>query len=132
MLAGTTPAPAHNSACDPLFEGEGFLHVLYEHVPGGPGTSGDALFLTYLDGEEAVDGTADLITDPVRSTQGLPSWPDENGNPGDGTVHTYDFNSPMGCKLVNGEEVFTSVVEVILNPDGSIRTAHPLDPTKIP
>lgn len=115
MLAGDAAVLVHNSNCGNLFNGDGWQHVLYEHVEGSPGVElGNTTFANYLD----PDDIGDLIEDVAR-TPGRPNTPDPlTGLPRDGTIHTVDFGYPVGSR---GE----TVVEVILNPDGSLRTAYP-------
>ncbi|MFF1626950.1 polymorphic toxin-type HINT domain-containing protein [Streptomyces sp. NPDC058272] len=114
VLAGATPVLVHNSNCN-LFDGDGWQHVLHEHVNGSPGVApGNTTFSDYLD----LDDIGDLIQDTAK-TRGRPNTPDPaTGLPRDGTIHTYDFEYPVGSR---GE----TSVEVILNTDGSLRTAYP-------
>lgn len=114
MLAGETPVLVHNSNCN-LYKGDGWQHVLDEHVNGSPGVApGNTTFSDYLD----LDDIGDLIQDTAK-TRGRSNTPDPvTGAPRDGTIHTVDFEYPVGSR---GE----TSVEVILNPDGSLRTAYP-------
>ncbi|MCH0566261.1 RHS repeat-associated core domain-containing protein [Streptomyces sp. MUM 2J] len=114
VLAGETPVLVHNSNCS-LYNGDGWQHVLDEHVNGSPGVApGNTTFSDYLD----LDDIGDLIQDTAK-TRGRPNTPDPvTGVPRDGTIHTVDFEYPVGSR---GE----TSVEVILNPDGSLRTAYP-------
>lgn len=114
VLAGETPVLVHNSNCN-LYNGDGWQHVLDEHVNGSPGVApGNTTFSDYLD----LDDIGDLIQDTAK-TRGRPNTPDPvTGAPRDGTIHTVDFEYPVGSR---GE----TSVEVILNPDGSLRTAYP-------
>ena len=115
VLAGTTPILVHNTNCGNLFKGDGWQHVLNEHVDGSPGVApGNTTFSNYLD----LDDIGGLIEDTVK-TRGVPNTPDPlTGVSRDGTKHTVDFDYPVGSR---GE----TSVEVILNTDGSIRTAYP-------
>ncbi|WP_406271969.1 polymorphic toxin-type HINT domain-containing protein [Streptomyces sp. NBC_00191] len=111
VLAGATPVLVHN--CN-LFDGDGWQHVLDEHVDGSPGvTQGNTTFSNYMD----LDEIGELIEDASK-TPGRRNTPDGAGRPRDGTIHTHDFDYPVGSR---GE----TSVEVILNPDGSLRTAYP-------
>ncbi|MFD9224143.1 polymorphic toxin-type HINT domain-containing protein [Streptomyces sp. NPDC060064] len=113
VLAGKTPVLVHNSNCN-LFDGDGWQHVLDEHVDGSPGvTQGNTTFSNYMD----LDEIGELIEDASK-TPGRRNTPDAAGRPRDGTMHTHDFDYPVGSR---GE----TSVEVILNPDGSLRTAYP-------
>jgi RHS repeat-associated protein len=113
VLAGETPVLVHNSNCN-LFDGDGWQHVLDEHVDGSPGvTQGNTTFSNYMD----LDEIGELIEDASK-TPGRRNTPDAAGRPRDGTIHTHDFDYPVGSR---GE----TSVEVILNPDGSLRTAYP-------
>ncbi|MFJ2214784.1 polymorphic toxin-type HINT domain-containing protein [Streptomyces sp. NPDC101062] len=113
VLAGQTPVLVHNSNCN-LFDGDGWQHVLDEHVDGSPGvTQGNTTFSNYMD----LDEIGELIEDASK-TPGRRNTPDAAGRPRDGTIHTHDFDYPVGSR---GE----TSVEVILNPDGSLRTAYP-------
>ncbi|MEV4562074.1 polymorphic toxin-type HINT domain-containing protein, partial [Kitasatospora sp. NPDC049285] len=114
VLAGTTPVLVHNINCN-LFTGEGWQHVLNEHVDGSPGvTPGNTTFSNYV---ADLDEIGELIAETAK-TPGRPNYPDAAGRPRDGTVHTHDFGYPVGSR---GE----TSVEVVLNPDGSLRTAYP-------
>ncbi|MCX4964401.1 polymorphic toxin-type HINT domain-containing protein [Streptomyces sp. NBC_00654] len=111
VLAGATPVLVHN--CN-LFDGPGWQHVLDEHVDGSPGVvSGNTTFSNYMD----LDEIGELIEGAAK-TPGRRNTPDATGRPRDGTIHTYDFDYPVGSR---GE----TSVEVILNPNGSLRTAYP-------
>ncbi|MFJ6137279.1 polymorphic toxin-type HINT domain-containing protein [Kitasatospora sp. NPDC092286] len=113
VLAGNTPVLVHNSNCN-LFNGGGWQHVLDEHVDGSPGVAqGNTTFSNYAD----LDEIGELIEDTAK-TPGRPNTPDAAGRPRDGTIHTHDFGCPVGSQ---GE----TSVEVVLNPDGSLRTAYP-------
>ncbi|MFJ6574142.1 polymorphic toxin-type HINT domain-containing protein [Streptomyces sp. NPDC091292] len=113
VLAGETPVLVHNNNCN-LFDGDGWQHVLDEHVDGSPGvTPNNTTFSNYAD----LDEIAELIEDTAK-TPGRRNTPDGAGKPRDGTIHTHDFGYPVGSR---GE----TSVEVILNPDGSLRTAYP-------
>ncbi|WP_328406112.1 polymorphic toxin-type HINT domain-containing protein [Streptomyces sp. NBC_00390] len=114
VLAGETPVLVHNSNCN-LFKGDGWQHVLNEHVDGSPGVvPGNTTFSNYMD----LDDIGELIQDAAK-TRGLPNRPDPvTGRPRDGTIHTLDFEYPVGSR---GE----TSVEVILNPNGTLRTAYP-------
>ncbi|WP_141758048.1 polymorphic toxin-type HINT domain-containing protein [Streptomyces sp. LUP47B] len=115
VLAGVTPVLVHNSNnnCN-LFNGGGWQHVLDEHVDGSPGVvQGNTTFSNYAD----LDEIGELIEDTAK-TPGRPNTPDAVGRPRDGTIHTHDFGYPVGSR---GE----TSVEVVLNPDGSLRTAYP-------
>jgi hypothetical protein len=114
VLAGAAPALVHNSNCN-LYDGDGWQHVLNEHVDGSPGVAqGNTMFSNYLD----LDDIAELIEDAAK-TRGRTNTPDRvTGRPRDGTIHTLDFEYPVGSR---GE----TSVEVILNPNGSLRTAYP-------
>jgi hypothetical protein len=113
VLAGQTPILVHNSNCN-LFKGDGWQHVLDEHVDGSPGvTQGNTTFSKYAD----LDEIGELIEDTAKMP-GRRNTPDATGRPRDGTIHTRDFGYPVGSR---GE----TSVEVILNPDGSLRTAYP-------
>lgn len=113
VLAGETPVLVHNSNCN-LFDGDGWQHVLDEHVDGSPGVAqGNTTFSNYMD----LDEIGELIEDASK-TPGRRNTPDAAGRPRDGTIHTHDFDYPVGSR---GE----TSVEVILNPDGSLRTAYP-------
>jgi RHS repeat-associated protein len=115
VVVGSASVLVHNT-CSKLFEGDGFQHVLHEHVPGSPGvTQGNTLFSDYFDEDEI----GELIKE-ASEVPGIPNRVDPNTSlPRDGTIHTKDFGYPVGS---NGERK----VEVILNPDGSIRTAYPV------
>ncbi|WP_051703909.1 RHS repeat-associated core domain-containing protein [Glycomyces sp. NRRL B-16210] len=115
VLAAHLPILVHNQVCGKLFEGNGLQHVLNEHVIGSPGvTAGNTTFADWSD----MDDIMELIQD-AASTPGRPNTPDpRTGLPRDGTIHTLDFEYPIGS---NGE----TIVEVILNSDGTLRTAYP-------
>ncbi|MCG5446106.1 hypothetical protein NIE79_004671 [Micromonospora sp. NIE79] len=115
VLAGNIPVLVHNTNCGNLFKGDGWQHVLNEHVDGSPGVvSNNTTFSNYLD----VDDIGGLIEDTAKA-RGVPNTPDPvTGLSRDGTKHTVDFGYPIGSR---GE----TTVEVILNPDGSLRTAYP-------
>jgi hypothetical protein len=104
----------HNT-CGKLFEGDGWQHVLYEHVDGSPGvTPLNTTFSNYLE----LDDIADLIEETAK-VRGVPNYRDPaTGLPRDGTIHRVDFEYATGSR---GE----TSVEVILNPNGSLRTAYP-------
>ncbi|MEV0018545.1 polymorphic toxin-type HINT domain-containing protein [Streptomyces tendae] len=113
VLAGETTVLVHNNNCN-LFNGDGWQHVLDEHIDGSPGvTPGNATFSNYAD----LDEIGELIEDTAK-TPGGRNTPDAAGRPRDGTIHTHDFGYPVGSR---GE----TSVEVTLNPDGSLRTAYP-------
>ncbi|BCJ68912.1 hypothetical protein GCM10009779_13010 [Polymorphospora rubra] len=60
-----------------------------------------------------------LIEDTAR-TRGVPNHGfNADGSARDGTIHTENFGYPIGTRGENS-------VEVILNPDGSLRTAYPV------
>lgn len=122
VLAGPTPVLVHNSVCDPLFEGEGFQHALQNHVIGSPGASLDkTVFSGYMDADEI----GDLIIEAVRTTTGRPNTVDPaTGLPRDGLIHTLEFDFPVGTTQGNNPDLLY-FVEVIVNPNGSIRTAYP-------
>jgi hypothetical protein len=122
VLAGVTAVLVHNSVCDPLFEGDGFQHALHNHVDGSPGASIDkTVFSGYMDPDEI----GDLIIDTVRNTKGKPNTNDpQTGLPRDGLIHTLEFDYPIGSTQGSSPELLY-IVEVIVNPDGSIRTAYP-------
>lgn len=115
VLAGETPVLVHNNNCSNLFKGDGWQHVLDEHVNGSPGVAaGNTTFSDYLE----LDDIGDLIEETAKAP-GRPNHPNPvTGEPRDGTIHTVDFEYPVGSR---GE----TSVEVILNPDGSLRTAYP-------
>jgi hypothetical protein len=76
-------------------------------------TQGNTTFSKYAD----LDEIGELIEDTAKMP-GRRNTPDATGRPRDGTIHTRDFGYPVGSR---GE----TSVEVILNPDGSLRTAYP-------
>jgi hypothetical protein len=45
--------------------------------------------------------------------------------PRDGIRHEWDFGKPIGKKSKNDGGGPATMVRVILNPDGTLRTAHP-------
>ena len=115
VIAGTTPVLVHN--CNPLYKGDGFQHVLHEHVQGSPGVEpGNTLFSNHFDHEDIGDLIEDTVT---HNPRGVPNNTDpRTGLSRDGTVHTKEYDYDIGT---NGERI----LEVILNPNGSIRTAYP-------
>jgi Flp pilus assembly pilin Flp len=110
--------------CHPLFRGEGFQHVLNEHVTGSPGvTPQNTLFNDYYDPEDI----ADLIQETVENSTGTPNTPDpETGLSRDGTVHTYSYDYPIGTTQGDPPQPLYGL-QVVLNTDGTIRTAFPVD-----
>jgi hypothetical protein len=121
-MAGKTPVLVHNTGpggCGNLWGGkrDGWQHVLNEHVNGSPGViPGNSTFSNHLD----LDDVSGLIEDTAQqrgvSNNGINPV---TGQPRDGTVHTENFGYPVGS---NGE----NSVQVVLNPDGSLRTAYPV------
>jgi RHS repeat-associated protein len=105
----------HNVCPDRLFSGDGWQHALYEHVDGSPGVAANnTTFSNYLE----LDDIGDLIED-AASTAGRQNYPDPaTGIARDGTIHTLDVGYPIGSR---GE----TTIEVILNTNGSLRTAYP-------
>lgn len=116
VTAGDTPVLVHNvgSGCN-LWSGDGWQHVLHNHVNGSPGVGpGKTTFVDYLN----LDDIGGLIEDAVQ-TPGRANYPDPlTGLSRDGTIHTLDVGYPIGSRGEN-------VIEVILNPDGSLRTVYP-------
>ncbi|MFI2364479.1 polymorphic toxin-type HINT domain-containing protein [Promicromonospora sp. NPDC019610] len=112
-VAGDVAVLVHN--CGNLYDGDGWQHVLNEHVDGSPGvTPTNTTFSQYLE----LDDIGGLIEDAAQ-TQGKKNYPDPaTGQPRDGTIHTVDMQYPIGSR---GE----TIIEVILNPNGSLRTAYP-------
>jgi hypothetical protein len=122
VAAGDTAVLVHNTNCDPLYEGSGWQHVLNEHVPGSPGVApGNTLF----------NGDPDLIGDQIEEAiDDGDSSPNTGRDPvtgrqRNGTVYTYDFGYTIGTTQ-GDDPVNLSKIQVVLNPDGSIRTAFPI------
>ncbi|MFI6763436.1 polymorphic toxin-type HINT domain-containing protein [Micromonospora sp. NPDC050417] len=119
VMAGKTPVLVHNTNCGNLWGGkqDGWQHVLDEHVNGSPGVvPGNTTFSDHLD----LDDISDLIEDTAQR-RGVPNHGTNplTGQTRDGTIHRENFGYPIGS---NGE----NSVEVVLNPDGSLRTAYPV------
>jgi hypothetical protein len=134
VFAGTTPVLVHNSTCSHLFSGDGLQHALYNHVYGSPGANADPdkmLFHhTWKKGQE-VDEVADLIMEVLDADPtGVANWPAADGSPRDGTRHLLDFGYTVGYKDKDGSLLKSYCIEVILHPDGSLRTAYPVDPNR--
>ncbi|MFC4000006.1 polymorphic toxin-type HINT domain-containing protein, partial [Nocardiopsis sediminis] len=121
--AGSANALVHNANCDRLYEGPGFQHVLDEHVSGSPGvTPENTLFKDYYD----PDDIGDLIEETVQNSEGRPNTSDpETGMSRDGSVHTLEFDYPVGTTQGNPPEDLYSL-QVVVNPDGTLRTAFPV------
>jgi hypothetical protein len=122
VLAGNTPVLVHNTNCPELFKPhskdgkDGLEHVKDEHMVGGSKTQGNTVFSQYLDEEDVCD----LICDTVRTTTGRRNTGTDldSGLPRDGTIHEKDYGYPIGQAGETG-------VRVIVNPDGTLRTAMP-------
>ncbi|MBT8227768.1 MAG: hypothetical protein HKP61_15550 [Dactylosporangium sp.] len=115
VVAGNEPVLVHNSSCGNLFEGDGWQHVLYEHVDGSPGvTPENRQYSNYLE----LDDIGDLIEDTAKTPGRSNTLDPVTGLSRDGTIHTQDLEYPIGSR---GEQI----VEVVRNPDGTLRTAYP-------
>jgi RHS repeat-associated protein len=119
VIAGATSTLVHN--CGNLWgkgnkEGEGWQHTLYNHVEGSRGATAEKTKFNddYLD----LDDIAGLIEDTASMSGRRNTMDPIDGRRRDGTIHTKEFGYPVGS---NNE----TIVEVILNPDGSLRTAYP-------
>ncbi|MCX4825968.1 hypothetical protein OG883_40510 [Streptomyces sp. NBC_01142] len=90
-------------------------------MAGSPGaTLEKTVFSEYMDADEI----GDLIMDTVRNTKGRPNTPDRDGLPRDGLVHTLKYDYPIGTTQGPNPKLLYKV-EVVVNPNGSIRTAYP-------
>ncbi|NML54787.1 hypothetical protein HHL19_18720 [Streptomyces sp. R302] len=132
VLAGATPVLTHNDDCSKLFAlnptgYDGWQHVLQRHIEGSPLSSGKTVFHVYGNGryETAdLDEIADMIRDAVANNRGRPNTGfNPDGSPRDGLVYQEDFGYAIG-KDANGQPL--QHVEVIVNPDGTLRTAYPI------
>ncbi len=121
VLAGTTLVLAHNTAPCNLYDGDGWQHVLRDHVDGSPGVDPEAtLFDPHLD----PDGIGDLIEDTISTNVGHPNTPDPvTGQPRSGVVYEDTFGGPVGRRQ-DGTLLYN--IRAVLNDDGSLRTAFPL------
>jgi hypothetical protein len=110
--AGDTPVLVHNSNCN-LYEGDGWQHMLNEHVDGSPGVAqGNTTFFKYLD----LDDIAELIEDAAK-TRGRTNTPDPvTGRPRDGTIHTLDFDYPVGSRGEMSVEVILIQTDLYVPP----------------
>jgi hypothetical protein len=96
--------------------------VLEEHVPGSPGVTTTA---TLFKGDP--DQIGMLIEDTVLDGDPAPNdgIDPETGRKRDGTIYTYDFRYTIGTTQ-GKDPANLSRVQVVVNPDGSIRTAFPI------
>ncbi|MFE0772825.1 polymorphic toxin-type HINT domain-containing protein [Streptomyces sp. NPDC058861] len=135
VLAGATPVLTHNDDCSNLFAPnptgyDGWQHVLEGHIAGSPLSPGKTVFHVYGSGAGGrydpadLDEIGDLISDTVANTRGMPNTgTNPDGTPRDGLVYQEDFGYPIG-KDKHGNPL--DIVEVIVNPDGTLRTAYPI------
>ena len=99
-----------------LFTGSGWQHVLYRHVSASKGVTMDTP-------EFSRRAKLDEIEDWVQTAAHAPGHPNaridrRTGRVRNGMIHSYTFQHPVGSK---GEKS----IEVVLNTDGSLRTAYP-------
>jgi len=121
--AGSTPVLVHNSSCSSLYQGNGFQHVLYEHVSGSPGVAGDnTVFSGYLNTNDIADLIEETVSAPDVITGN--TIDPATGLQRDGAVYIRDFGEEAIGETQNGDPLYR--LRVVLNPDGSIRTAFPI------
>lgn len=119
MEAGSTPVLVHNApACDPIFEGAGFQHVLAEHVEGSPDVDYNAtLFADGLDPDKIGDLIIDTVNNPDKVVGNTLSR--------NGVVYTKTYSTAIGdSQGADSQPLYT--LQVVLNPDGSLRTSFPI------
>ncbi|MEU4245738.1 Hint domain-containing protein [Actinoplanes sp. NPDC026619] len=113
VLAGSTPVLVHNDGC--TISPQGWKHVKDFHRPGGVG----------LDESKGVfSGTDEQVQDIIQQTV-MRGRPRRNTGGRDGTVYEWDFGRPIGAKSQNEGGGEAQQVRVVVNPDGTLRTAHP-------
>jgi hypothetical protein len=124
VFAGGPSVLVHN--CN-LFDGQGWEHVLKDHVEGSPGVVGDpdaSLFHVPggLRGADFTDTVGDYIEETIDRGVPRPNSPDPSGRPRSGTMIEAGFDYQVGMKQ-DGTPLYN--VRVVVNPNGSIRTAFP-------
>ncbi|SCG71554.1 RHS repeat-associated core domain-containing protein [Micromonospora halophytica] len=114
VLAGNTPVLVHNAnRC--VISPQGWKHVQDFHRPGGVGVDRSKGVFTGTD-----DEVQDLIGQTVQRGR-----PQRNTQGRDGTVYEWDFGRPIGTKSRNSGGGEAQQIRVVVNPDGTLRTAHP-------
>lgn len=98
-------------------------HIVDNHRQGGEGVD---------DGKGLFTGKAKLvkqrIIETVERSTGKPNTRDpKTGEPRTGTVYEYDFGDKIGTLSPNDGGYPASGIRVIVNDDGTLRTAHPIN-----
>ncbi|MFM9449411.1 hypothetical protein [Streptomyces acidiscabies] len=101
---------------------EGWKHVEMFHRPGGSGLGPDKGILT-----GKAKNVKKLLAETVDRARPVKNGPDKDGNPRDGWVYEYDFGRQIGTLSPNEGGYPASGIRVILNEDGTLRTAHPIN-----
>jgi RHS repeat-associated protein len=112
------------SPSDNLFDSpDGWDHVVKYHRPGGEGLGPDKGVFT----GRAKD-VKKLIAETVNRGRAMKNTSDpETGEVRDGTVYEYDFGRKVGNLSPNNGSYPASGIRVIVNEDGTLRTAHPIN-----
>ncbi|GAA3273479.1 RHS repeat-associated core domain-containing protein [Dactylosporangium vinaceum] len=113
VIAGSKSVLVHNSGC--VITPEGWKHVQDFHRPGGLGVDEGKSVFTGSDAD-----VQDLIQQTVQRGR-----PQRNTQGRDGTVYEWDFGRAVGTKSVTDGGGEATMVRVVVNPDGTLRTAHP-------
>ncbi|MFI9384807.1 polymorphic toxin-type HINT domain-containing protein [Kutzneria sp. NPDC052558] len=120
VAAGLTPVLVHN--CGLTITDDSWQHVTDFHRPGGVGVD---------DSKGVFNGKAKDVKSLLRETvqRGRPqqNTPDPvTGEARDGTIYEWDFGRTIGKLSVNDGGADATAIRVIVNPDGTLRTAHPI------
>ncbi|WP_082159671.1 polymorphic toxin-type HINT domain-containing protein [Micromonospora sp. HK10] len=115
VIAGNAPVLVHNANGGCVISAQGWKHVQDFHRPGGVGVDRTKGVFT---------GTDEEVQDLIRQTvqRGRPR---RNTQGRDGTVYEWDFGKPIGEKSGTQGGGEAQQVRVVVNPDGTLRTAHP-------
>ncbi|MFD3571567.1 polymorphic toxin-type HINT domain-containing protein [Streptomyces sp. NPDC058667] len=126
VMAGSVPVLVHNTATAcPILSGDARKHIKDYHSPGSPLRTSDKTYWTIpeADWNRAINEV--LKRDPHGSA---------NTRGRDGTIHRAEMPEDIGDGGWIGKsgpdkgDYELDHVEVILNPDGSIRNAYPWSP----
>ncbi|MEU4081060.1 hypothetical protein DEJ45_34520 [Streptomyces venezuelae] len=140
VLAGATSVLVHNTTpCPNLFDihveadgklYNGWQHVLERHIKDSPDNKGEKTYF-HLEGRSGplsqgdLDDIAELIRETVEDGVSFPNTGvNPDGSLRDGTKYQLDFGNEVIGKTPDGTDLHH--IEVIVNPDGTLRTAYPI------